>query len=344
MKKKNLIIILVVVIVLVVALIAGGIFFLTKDKDTTDEKEKTSQNSDKKEKDNNKDDDESKEAENNSVEEFTSEDDLLNELAKAYNDKNANKLTKYVNLNELKKFVKNIGMDEDLIDDIDNDTIKNAYEYLLDEYNTKYDSDDTSKVEGPNDITEKFGMELYSDEEEYEKELGGYIVYVMSIELDGTSENDLIIIKENKDKYSLVATRLLIAATGEVISNNNSTTTDDDNNNDNDNDDNNDNLSNTMAEQEIKLFNATFELYEGLQSGAMVRTLLSNIITNNSREEDNEITIDYVSGSDDTLEDQTIETAADINELRSGISAGHKYTVSFEKDSDGRINQAIIEY
>lgn len=336
MKKKNLIIILVVVIVLVVALIAGGVFFLTKDKDTTDEKEKTSQNSDKK--DNTKDDDESKKTENSSSEEFTSEDDLLNELAKAYNDKNANKLTKYVNLNEFKKFVKNIGMDEDLIDDIDNDTIKNAYEHLLDEYNIKYDSDDTSKVEGPDDITEKFGMELYADEEEYEKELGDYIVYTIAFDIDGESENDLIVIKENKGKYSLVVTRLLTAAIGEVTSNNN---IDEDNNNDNDDDNN---LVGTMSEQEIKLFNATFELYEGLQSGAMVRTLLSNIITNNSREEDNEITIDYVSGSDDTLEDQTIETATDINELRSGISAGHKYTVSFEKDSDGRINQAIIEY
>lgn len=81
-------------------------------------------------------------------------------------------------------------------------------------------------------------------------------------------------------------------------------------------------LNNKAGSQAMEMFNYKFTPYEGVQSGANVKTLISAIEQNN------------ISNSTNKVEYNTTITEVD---------SSNKYNVSFEKDSEGYINKAIIE-
>ena len=81
-------------------------------------------------------------------------------------------------------------------------------------------------------------------------------------------------------------------------------------------------LNNKAGSQAMEMFNYKFTPYEGVQSGANVKTLISAIEQNN------------ISNATNKVEYNTTITEVD---------SSNKYNVSFEKDSEGYINKAIIE-
>ena len=74
--------------------------------------------------------------------------------------------------------------------------------------------------------------------------------------------------------------------------------------------------------QSIEVFNIRFTSYEGIQSGASVKTLISAIEQNNMTDPTHKI---------------------DYNSTITSIESSKKYNISFEKDSEGYISKAIIE-
>lgn len=347
MKNKNLIIVLIIVLVLVVALVAGGVFFFfikDKDKNTNDEKEKTSQNETSKENENKEEDDK------DTVKTFNSIEDLAKEFAKNYNKSDAKKVAELIDIDEFKDFAKNSdGIDS--FEDVTKKDIEDAYDYIFEQLDSTYDATDIKEVEGPDDLEELLGQTV--TEEEYEEVAQDYIVYAIKITNKELNEDayDLMIIKENKKKYTLVTTSLLSSGISAVELD---VTTDDDDDKDTRDDDNDDDFDindtkGDLAKQEIELFNAAFELYKGSQAGAKIKILLESIVSNNimyANEETKILSIEYLAGEDDTLEDIvfTPKENSDVDELVAGISASHKYKVSFTKNLDGRIDTIKIEY
>lgn len=113
-------------------------------------------------------------------------------------------------------------------------------------------------------------------------------------------------------------------------------------------------VSSEISEQEVKLFNAQFESYEGDSlTASQVKALLEVVISSNSLyEEDGHFVSVYaynVSGFDttdldDACFDEDVEAAAtEISSLKSKLVSAKKYSVSFEKDSDGFIEEVEIE-
>ena len=77
-----------------------------------------------------------------------------------------------------------------------------------------------------------------------------------------------------------------------------------------------------VENQAIEVFNIRFTSYEGIQSGASVKTLISAIEQNNITDPTHKI---------------------DYNSTITSIESSKKYNISFEKDSEGYISKAIIE-
>lgn len=89
-----------------------------------------------------------------------------------------------------------------------------------------------------------------------------------------------------------------------------------------------DSASAAMEEQEVQAFNANLEAYEGEMTGSRVKALISTIESSNSIQDNKvEIELDGATASSSTV----------------NVQAGSTYNVSFEKNSDGYINKAIIE-
>ena len=77
-----------------------------------------------------------------------------------------------------------------------------------------------------------------------------------------------------------------------------------------------------VENQLIEVFNIRFTPYEGIQSGASVKTLISAIEQNNITDPTHKI---------------------DYNSTITSIESSKKYNISFEKDSEGYISKVIIE-
>lgn len=75
-------------------------------------------------------------------------------------------------------------------------------------------------------------------------------------------------------------------------------------------------------DQATEMFNATFFIYEGVQRGSAVKTLVSTIDLNNTT---------------------NLENKVECNKTITDIDSSKNYIVSFGKDSEGYINKAIIE-
>ena len=85
---------------------------------------------------------------------------------------------------------------------------------------------------------------------------------------------------------------------------------------------------------ETEMFNDNFERYSGTKKGNFVISLLDNIITSNKKE-DRKVTIKY-------METET-QDEFEIKNIKRNIGTFDDYEVTFEYDTDGFINKAIIE-
>ena len=113
-----------------------------------------------------------------------------------------------------------------------------------------------------------------------------------------------------------------------------------------------------MNSQEVTAFNQGWTNYEGTQKGSNCRTLISQIIANNStNKEDPTKLINLQVGNDDytvvTTEDNGNPIAADdistvltnMQTARNSIELKHNYKVTTEiNNSTGIINKVIITY
>lgn len=77
-----------------------------------------------------------------------------------------------------------------------------------------------------------------------------------------------------------------------------------------------------LNNQAIEMFNMKFTSYEGVQRGSVVKTLVSTIDLNNTT---------------------NLENKVECNKTITDIDSSKNYKVSFEKDSEGYINKAIIK-
>lgn len=92
-------------------------------------------------------------------------------------------------------------------------------------------------------------------------------------------------------------------------------------------------IDKTKNEIEIKSFNGTFELYEGIIKGVQVKSLLSEIMTNN-RKETKIITVIY--------ENKDVTDAEQIKSVITQLDAFEDYDSYFRYDDDGYIYEVNI--
>lgn len=85
---------------------------------------------------------------------------------------------------------------------------------------------------------------------------------------------------------------------------------------------------------EVESFNGSFELFEGMEKGVQVKTLLSKVISNN-RKDTNIITVIY--------QNQNTTDVEQIKTIREGLEDFNEYEVYFGYDEQGYINEVNIE-
>ena len=106
-----------------------------------------------------------------------------------------------------------------------------------------------------------------------------------------------------------------------------------------------------ISAQEVQSFNQTWEMYEGVQSGANVRSLISKMASNakanedeNTRLPDLEYNADGSSSVTVTSEVGSINVDG-FNDARTAIQTRHNYKVSLELDPDtALVSTIIVEY
>lgn len=109
------------------------------------------------------------------------------------------------------------------------------------------------------------------------------------------------------------------------------------------------NSSNLLAEQEKQIFNQKFELYKGEGiNGTLARTLLSNIITNNTSyiEENDRIVKVRLDGNKikrpENWSEQGESDATKLSRLRNNINVGNKYNIVIEYNTKGFVEIITI--
>lgn len=111
----------------------------------------------------------------------------------------------------------------------------------------------------------------------------------------------------------------------------------DDNSSSNNSNDNSSsgNITRGYNNTEAKVFNAPFELYNGLQSGMFLDMLLDQVVTNNKTEADHIITVVY---------NETMTAVPDeITALKQNLEDSKEYEVSLDYDADGFVNKVTIK-
>ncbi len=90
-------------------------------------------------------------------------------------------------------------------------------------------------------------------------------------------------------------------------------------------------ISNSLEEASVNLFNSTFESYEGTKTGSRVKSLLNYVNSSNSSNPNHQVTV-YYNG---------LKKSTTL--LREEISSLENYKVSFSKDFDGYIYRVYIK-
>ena len=81
-----------------------------------------------------------------------------------------------------------------------------------------------------------------------------------------------------------------------------------------------------MSEEQIKIFNADFEEYKGINKGSVVRTFLMVVTANNATHKHNDdgviVTVTY--------ENVTIDEPRDLDSMQTKISTTKKYSIELK--------------
>lgn len=102
------------------------------------------------------------------------------------------------------------------------------------------------------------------------------------------------------------------------------------------------------GQQEIELFNQRFEIYKGEDvNGTIVKTLISNVVTNNTASEENDKIVKIRLNGNKTKKpnnwnEQGEEDATKLTQLKDDIDAGMKYSVTIEYDTKGLVEIITI--
>lgn len=115
-------------------------------------------------------------------------------------------------------------------------------------------------------------------------------------------------------------------------------------------DDEDDDVEDELLKQEIELFNANFDMYEGSnQKGTDVKRLIDNVIFSNQINDENLVRVfvyfdEYDSTDlDSACFDRDAEKIEEeLEKLKKEISASEKYKVEFDKDYEERITTVHI--
>ena len=105
---------------------------------------------------------------------------------------------------------------------------------------------------------------------------------------------------------------------------------------------------NQIMQQEIELFNQRFEIYKGEDvNGTIVKTLITNVVTNNTSSEENDKIVKVRLDGNRTKKpnnwnEQGEEDDTKLNQLKDNIDAGMKYSVTIEYNTKGFVEIITI--
>ena len=91
---------------------------------------------------------------------------------------------------------------------------------------------------------------------------------------------------------------------------------------------------NKLSNAEVKTFNASFEQYEGSQNANSVKTLLNEIVSSNTINDEKQIEVE--------MNGTTTSDSTKITSLKNKVVTTKKYEVSFEYASNGLIQKIMI--
>lgn len=251
--------------------------------------------------------------------EASSAKDVIKEYEKNLNKGKTSTLAKQF---DVKKFNK-------LVDgDYETEDIEEAYEYFLEMYEDEedwYEIQDTTKIKDIDDLED---ADVYYDEDILEECIDKYEVYLLDIEVDGEEEQDFVVINDGKIVYNMIISFCI------------DMDYDDDYDYDYDYDD--DDYDYESTEPNDSDFNAQFDGYEGDNiSGTKVKELLDTAIESN--EEGSDLVWIYFYGEDDDYSGLNY-TEDEINDIKDKIESTHKYTVEYEYDYSGYVDDITIRY
>ncbi|MGN1299402.1 MAG: hypothetical protein ACI4UE_05415 [Candidatus Scatovivens sp.] len=113
---------------------------------------------------------------------------------------------------------------------------------------------------------------------------------------------------------------------------------------------------NSMDTQEKEAFNSQWTNYEGKQSGAQVKSLITKLIANantNKDEEHKVVNLTYPTNGTGTattpltyngVSDSVGDFMDELNDAYTAIKANHTYTVTFDYESTELIRRIIVTY
>lgn len=98
-----------------------------------------------------------------------------------------------------------------------------------------------------------------------------------------------------------------------------------------------------MTQQQIQIFNADFDTYNGTQRGSTVKTFLSVVAANNSTHREDGLMITVTPAASMSGTSRSNEPNA-LSVMSAKVSTTKKYIITLKYAEDtGRINEAIIE-
>lgn len=232
--------------------------------------------------------------------------EIIKEFEKCIEEKDEKKITKLFNLKDIEKF---------LSEEYDEDDVEAGFKYVFENDMLEYKINKITKVESKEDMEEILDTEI-SDEDssEFQEHLKNYSIYYVNVDVNGQETQDMFAIDEDDGEYSIIYCGILEFCLNASYLND---------------------MNSNISKQEIAIFNADFELYEGTQRGSNVKVLVQNVITNNSSNESHIIEINY--------NDSIAKDITELKNISNNISSTKSYSVEFEKDKDGYINEIIIE-
>lgn len=105
---------------------------------------------------------------------------------------------------------------------------------------------------------------------------------------------------------------------------------------------------NQIIQQEIELFNQRFEIYKGEDvNGTIVKTLITNVVTNNTSSEENDKIVKVRLDGNRTKKpnnwnEQGEDDTTKLTQLKDNIDAGMKYSVTIEYNTKGFVEIITI--